>query len=179
MNALQQAGATTHVLPYTNYPSECGWSIVDAANTLVGRRDHYSIPKFWDSLDRAFWATLPPTPYLLSLVDILGTAVGKRNVILATSPTICPECVAGKLEWIQRFLPPWLHRSYAITPRKELMARPGVLLIDDRVENCEKFMDRGGKSLVVAQPWNRRGFKNSDTFLSLQSGLVDHLGVTL
>jgi len=187
MNALQRVGATTHVLSYEDYPAECGWNIVDAANTLANPRHKggfsrsgtYTVPQFWDSFDRSFWANLPPSPFLLSLTQVLERELGARNIIVATSPTICSECVAGKLEWIQRFLPPWLHRSYAITPRKELMAQPGVLLIDDRVENCERFVKRRGSALLVAQPWNKRNFGNSDTFTSLQEGLIKFLAVSI
>ena len=70
------------------------------------------------------------------------------------SPTKDPECLAGKLEWIHNHFPAWMHRQFAITPRKHLFARPDSLLIDDYGENVERFKAHGGHAITVPRPWN-------------------------
>ena len=67
----------------------------------------------------------------------------------------CPESLAGKLDWIHCFMPPWMHRQYAITPRKYLFARSDALLIDDLERNTQRFEQEGGHSILVPRPWNQ------------------------
>jgi len=187
MQAIHQVGATSYTLPYEQYPSECGWDLVDAANTLAdphhkggfGHPGTYSREQFWGSLDRDFWANLPPMPYLWRLIETLEKVVGQESIVLATSTTYCPECPAGKLQWIQRHMPAWLHREYLLGPRKDLLAQPGVLLIDDRRGTCDKFQLRGGQALIVAQPWNTHNFQNGDTLESLKKGFLEYFGAAL
>jgi hypothetical protein len=58
------------------------------------------------------------------------------------------------LEWIHDNLPEWLHREYAITPRKWRFARPDALLIDDYGENIRLWREKGGPAIMVPRPWN-------------------------
>jgi 5'(3')-deoxyribonucleotidase len=87
-------------------------------------------------------------------LEACAKAVGRENVCIATSPTKCPESLAGKLEWIHDHFPEWMHRQYAITPRKHLFARPDSLLIDDYSENVERFKAHSGHAILVPRPWN-------------------------
>lgn len=184
MFALAYVEATPCFMPYSEFPAICGWDIVDAANTLAdpnhrggfGWHGSYTPDAFWDALDRKFWGTVPPAPYLWELLDYLKARVGTENIILASSPTRSPECLAGKLEWIYMFTPPWLHRNYMIGCRKECLASPDVLLIDDRRGNCEKFINAGGAAVQVSKPWNVEGFKEGDTHESLFEGLENIWG---
>ena len=63
-----------------------------------------------------------------------------------------PSALAGKLEWIHAHFPSWMHRQYAITPRKHLFARPDALLIDDVEENILDFEAGGGHGVLVPRP---------------------------
>ena len=87
-------------------------------------------------------------------MEACAEAVGRENVCITTSPTKCPESLAGKLEWIHGHFPEWMHRQYAITPRKHLFARADSLLIDDHSENIERFEAHGGHAILVPRPWN-------------------------
>lgn len=175
MYALAYVGATPHFMPYAAYPTRCGWDIVAAARQLAPEGITYNRATFWDALDRNFWATIPPAPYLHELMRVLDDSVGFKNVVLASSPTKSPESLAGKLDWIHRFLPPELHRSYMIGPKKEYLAGPNALLIDDRRGNCEKFVAAGGGAVQVAKPWNVDDFEEQDTYESLFDGLENAL----
>ena len=71
-----------------------------------------------------------------------------------TSPTIDPDCLAGKLEWIHEFTPRWMHRQYLVGPRKQFCAHREALLIDDADKNVNTFREWGGQALLVPRPWN-------------------------
>jgi 5'(3')-deoxyribonucleotidase len=99
-------------------------------------------------------------------LHLAARLVGQENVCIATSPTKCPESLAGKLDWIHRVMPPWMHRQYAITPRKHLLARPDALLIDDVEANIERFEAGGGRGVLVPRPWNR--LRGQDPFEAIE-----------
>jgi 5'(3')-deoxyribonucleotidase len=136
-----------------DYDPAWGWDIVKAANATHPKWS-FTTSQFWNSLRREHWAMLPKSKMCDWLIDRCVSLVGKTNVHILTSPTLDPDCLAGKLEWIQTELPGWLHRQYVITPRKHLCAAPGVLLIDDHYENVLDFRRAGGKAIVVPRPWN-------------------------
>ena len=184
MAAMHEVGVGGHRLDYVDYPAECGWDIVKAANVMQHKGLCPFTPEtFWEALDQRFWATVPCVVYLDHLLDYLVDRVGRDNITIATSPTLSPLCVAGKLEWIHSFLPKWLHRQYMIGPCKHLLANPHALLIDDHRGNCEKFLNRGGHILLVHKPWNytpSRTHSREDwdhlTLVSLQHGLHENFG---
>jgi len=175
MTALKYAGATSLVLPYEAYPEVAGWDIVMAANLLKEPgRPEFGVVEFWESLDRNFWAGIPPAPYLRNLLAALVWAVGEENIFIATSATKSPECLAGKLEWIHRFLPKFLHRRYMIGSHKEVLANPFTLLIDDRRGNVDKFRKAGGHAILVPRPWNTMEYHTAETSIRLQTELTQY-----
>ena len=146
-----------HVDPhdYSQCPRQFGYQIQEAANFLLGRPKFADAGQFWSSITRTNWSDCPTSdifPWILYRAERL---VGRGSVRLATSPTKCPESLAGKLDWIHKHMPPWMHRQYHITPRKWDLARPDALLIDDREENLDLFRQEGGHGVLVPAPWNR------------------------
>lgn len=162
--ALREVGCPVGDFDYQCYPEEAGYSITAAAQLLSGR--HWTVPDFWNSIDRNFWRTLPRSKEFSYLLTKCVSLVGQDNVHILTSPTKDPDCLAGKLEWIQQQLPNWLHRQYSITPRKHVCARPGALLIDDSDENVRQFREHGGTAITVPRPWN--SFAAVDTMFHLK-----------
>jgi len=138
---------------YAAYPREHGFNISDVANHLLGEL-RYTPVTFWASIPRSVWAKVPESDFFPWLLEKCAKAVGRENVCIATSPTKDPDCLAGKLEWIHGHFPEWMHRQFAITPRKHLFARPDSLLIDDYGENAERFEAHGGRAILVPRPWN-------------------------
>ncbi len=162
----------TGLSEFTHEP-EWGYDIVLAAGKLctkaqvqpAGSISECKIPpsisstfftqaSFWGQIKRDFWANIGVTDWCYELIDICASAVGKENVCILTSPTLDPDCVAGKMEWIQKEMPTWLHRQFLIGPCKQFCARPGSLLIDDCEENVRKFRERGGLAWEFPRPWN-------------------------
>ena len=137
----------------SHYPVECGWDIVAAANTIAGY-DRFTSTAFWRSLTRETWATTPVSPEFDYLLHWAERRVTRDHVYFLTSPTLDPDSVAGKLEWIQSYAPRWMHRQYMIGPAKHLCANAESLLIDDRDKNVEEFISAGGQAILVPRPWN-------------------------
>lgn len=115
----------------------------------------YSTPVFWEHFKREFWANVTPTPWCDRLIDICCEFVPKESIAICTSPTKCGDSLAGKLDWINEYMPSWLHRQYIMTPRKSFCAIPGAVLIDDAETNTEPFIEKGADAILMPQPWNR------------------------
>jgi len=150
---LHSVGCDIGPTDYASYPREHGFNIADAANALLGEPRH-TPEAFWASMPRSIWVEVPESPLFPWLLEACAAVVGRENVCIATSPTRCPESLAGKLEWIHQHFPDWMHRQYAITPCKHLLARPDSLLIDDYDENTRRFEAHGGRAILVPRPWN-------------------------
>ena len=155
MHVLACAGCQVSPTDYRQHPLEYGYDIVAAANHLLGETRYADPAAFWCSITRQNWVDVPPSEIFPWILHRAARVVGRENVCIATRPTKCPECVAGKLEWIHAHFPPWMHRQYAITPRKRLFARPDALLIDDVEENILHFEAEGGHGVLIPRPWNR------------------------
>jgi 5'(3')-deoxyribonucleotidase len=138
----------------TLYPTEAGWEIEDAANMLAGYKKFTSRKDFWDRITRDVWATAPKSDEFEFLLEASADLVGQENVIILTKPTIDPDCMAGKLEWIHANVPRWMRRQFLVGPSKEFCARPDTLLVDDADKNVNKFKEAGGMTLLVPRPWN-------------------------
>jgi hypothetical protein len=150
---LNAVGCPIGPSDYASYPREHGFNISDVANDMLGTV-RYTPATLWASIPRSVWVKVPESDIFHWLLDTAAAAVGRENVCIATSPTKDPDCLAGKLEWIHEHFPEWMHRQYAITPRKHLFARPNSLLIDDHGENAERFEAHGGHAILVPRPWN-------------------------
>ena len=172
MHVLGQLGLNVRPYDFDAYPTKCGFDIISAWVEMTGK-DKPSVPEFWSWVDRGMWANAPKSEQFW-LLDAAAEAVGRDNVIIATSPTKDSECLAGKHDWIMRHLPVWCQRQYNITPRKHKLAQPGYLLIDDSEANCNNFMvnqagmPTGAASIIVPRPWNPMHGKDCDDYLSKQ-----------
>jgi 5'(3')-deoxyribonucleotidase len=118
--------------------------------------DIIGIPQdeFWAVLDNEgpeFWAGLPALPWALQLCYLVRNKVG--NFHIATSPSRAPASSMGKVYWLQKFFDPRFRR-YMLGSHKYLMAKHGVVLIDDSDEKCKKFVEAGGSAILFPQPWN-------------------------
>lgn len=155
MHVLSCVGCPVDPRDYSQYPPNFGYNVHEAANYLLGCRKFANAGQFWQTITRTNWLECPTAAIFPWVLLRAARLVGRENVCLATSPTKCPESLSGKLEWIHRKMPSWMHRQYAITPRKYLFARPDSLLIDDVEENINRFQVEGGHGLLVPAPWNK------------------------
>ncbi len=109
---------------------------------------------FWEHFKREFWASIPKKSTHSELIALCMGFVGSDNIAICTTPTLCGDCLAGKLDWIQRYFPEYMQRQYIMTPRKFFCASPTTILIDDDEETIEKFRWAKGLGIVYPAPWN-------------------------
>jgi hypothetical protein len=164
MFVLGNLGCGVGPYDYEEFP-DVGFDLRKAWWHLQGRCKPYpKLGEFWEWVTEDMWATCPISPQFW-LLGWSAAVVGRENVIIATCPTKSRECVAGKYTWIERYLPEWAQRQYAITPRKHFFAQPGALLIDDHDKNIKEFRAAGGEAIVVPRPWNSMWGAEPDTYL--------------
>lgn len=155
MQALMQVGCIVDQEdPFSSFDPAWGFDIIQAANALHPIGD-FTLNSFWKLIKKDFWANCRKSSEFDLLLTESGTLVGRDHISICTTPIDDPECLAGKLEWIHRYLPKWLHRQYDMTPQKYLLAHvPGALLIDDSDDNVNAFRAIGGQAILVPRPWN-------------------------
>ncbi len=117
---------------------------------------------------RELWSKMKKLPW----ADELYAELKKLgDVVFLTSPSQDPDSLAGKLEWLQRFTKRKDFTDYVMTSRKELLAAPGTVLIDDRPSNCEKFRTAGGKAVLFPARW--QGSSVDDVWEALPAVLAN------
>lgn len=148
------------------YPPGYSFDVVGACNKLREERglEPVSDKEFWDSFTYDFWASLPSYTHSPALICAAKHLVGEENVFLATSPTLDPQCAAGKLAWVKQHAPSFIRRIM-IGPRKELMANPYHALVDDSDKNVDAFRNAGGSAFLVPRPWNTLKDVTTDYFI--------------
>lgn len=156
-----------------------GWDTVDRviAEELGVPFDDAALQELWKSGGQEFWASVPWLPWGQRLV---GLCRRFAPTLIMTAPTRAPSCAAGKLQWIMENLPEDLHRKFALSPCKELMAHPGAILIDDADHNIDAFVAAGGEGFLWPMPWNasgRAGITAHEALGLLESKLQDMLGI--
>lgn len=147
---------------YADYPLRSR-NTEKALNTLAGRE--VAKGDLWHRFGTDFWANLSKTPQANWLISACKRLVGPGNVFLASYP-ISAASAAGKIEWIRRHLPKWLHEQYVLTPRKWMLAQPGALLIDDTPAFCRRWMERGGEATLFPRPWNEARGRNPREYVT-------------
>jgi 5'(3')-deoxyribonucleotidase len=110
--------------------------------------------EMWKMVDDAgfdLWANMRVLPWAHRLYNDL---CGLGKVMFTTLPSYDPMCAAGKMKWLQDFTGHRDFRDFSITPRKELLAGPDRLLIDDYPSNCDKFHAEGGRAILFPARWS-------------------------
>ena len=171
MHLLRLTGADCGSFDYHKFPHEVGYDMVAAWAEMTGN-DPIPVPEWWEMITRDMWSCAPKSDQFW-LLDRCAGLVGQENVLMATVPTKCGECLAGKYDWMEKHLPDWMQRQYAVIPRKHWLSQPGVLLIDDSGANCEKWEDpggfqEGGDTIIVPRPWNWARHHDTDEYIEYQ-----------
>ena len=137
-----------------------GWSIQEAYNITDS--------EFWSFIEQEplFWLDLRPFPWAKELVDFLRLM---GDVTIVTSPSLDPDCVKQKLQWLRRHLNIESNDVF-LGSKKYLMAGNGIL-IDDFPKNVEKFQYHGGKAILVPSNWNT----NNLTFEEVKQTILNNL----
>ena len=97
-----------------------------------------------------WWAELEPQPWAKDFFEELSKI---DEVVILTSPSHIAAAHTGKAQWMKKFFGGGF-RQYIMTKRKDLLARPGDILIDDMDKNIEAFTQAGGIGVIFPFPWN-------------------------
>lgn len=124
--------------------------------------------EFWRPINNlpGFWRSLPKLPWADEVFHLCRAAAGGKpagggtaelmhgqtddylgGLFIVTSPSRCPGCIREKEEWLGEHFGLPFHRMIP-TPHKELMAKPGVVLVDDYFKHCYEFAREGGESIM-------------------------------
>jgi 5'(3')-deoxyribonucleotidase len=130
------------------------WGTSPALSRVIGVDPHLTNEQMLDKVRgrEEFWAGLGPTPWAGELLDAVRSLTDEWYVVSA--PTDCGACHSGKVKWLRRYFGPSFDR-FALTPRKEILARPNSLLLDDSDENVRRFAAAGGRAVVFPRVHNR------------------------
>jgi hypothetical protein len=150
-------------ISYDLWPEEIGWDIVGVYNELTD--SEWTPALFWNSVERSDWANAPTSEIFDFLIASSVKLVGQEKVFILTSPTLDPDCAAGKMEWMQKHLPRWLQRQSMIGAPKHIASATNRLLFDDSDDNCDKWAAQGGDFCLVPRPWNRNRAYNTIDFV--------------
>jgi len=108
---------------------------------------------YWDTQSQAgesFWSGLESYHWFDDLYKSLGEIA---TVIFLSSASRAPECLSGKLKWLQaRFGASF--REYIFTGHKQQLAHRAAILVDDYDRNINKFRQAGGSGVLFPQIWN-------------------------
>ncbi len=107
----------------------------------------YGRNKFWDLIDNQigvkFWVGMP----WMEDGKQYWEYISKYNPILLSSPSINNESRLGKRLWVKKYLPGTpLKLAYA--KNKKNYAKENAILIDDRKENINQWVEAGGIGIL-------------------------------
>ena len=116
-------------------------------NRLTGRdapgfSSPYDKNEFWSAITKAgaeFWADLEWMPDGQQLWDYIK----QYNPKLLTAPSMDPSSKEGKLQWINKHIP-GTKAIFKQAKYKQELASPNAILIDDREDNIERWIEAGG-----------------------------------
>lgn len=101
-----------------------------------------------------FWQNLGWMHDGHDILRLITAIVKPEQIYLLTTPMPNPESATGKTLWVERHLPEYKKRLIITQAPKSLFAKPDTLLIDDKTENIDEFIEAGGYGLLIPRPWN-------------------------
>lgn len=107
---------------------------------------HFNDKNFWDPINEAgydFWVNMEWMPD----GDDLWKVISKYNPTLLSAPSRNNDSRVGKFDWVQRELP-GVELILRSASRKREFAAPNHILIDDRPDNIQGWIEDGGEGIL-------------------------------
>lgn len=107
--------------------------------------------EFFESyMTRERWAGMAPTEEFAALVR-WAKIQGDVLFLTATPPWGVKAAASGKYDWVRKHAP---DIQAIISCEKWIFSEENCLLIDDKVENCDRFNQGRGEALIWPQVYN-------------------------
>jgi 5'(3')-deoxyribonucleotidase len=122
--------------------------------------------EYWSIIEKhgfEWWADIPLFPWAKDLYEELKSM--NPNVCFLTSPSDVPDCVKGKMMWINKHFET---KDFLIGPAKHFCANKKSLLIDDYPKKVNKFEEYGGTGFLWPE-----GFSLIDGDIDLEETMED------
>jgi PAS domain-containing protein len=118
----------------------------DITGIVLNPNEHRSDSKFWEPIEKAgydFWINMGWMPDGRILWDFISP----YNPIILSAPSRQVESRIGKKDWVDRELPgtQLILRS---AKHKKDFASPDAILIDDREDNINGWIESGGVGIL-------------------------------
>jgi hypothetical protein len=107
---------------------------------------HFNDKNFWDPINDAgydFWVNMEWMPD----GNDLWKVISKYSPILLSAPSRNNDSRVGKFDWVQRELP-GVELILRSASRKREFAAPNHILIDDRSDNIQGWIEDGGEGIL-------------------------------
>ena len=108
--------------------------------------------------DPTFWIDIPMFVWAPDLVDKLRGLCDRLVVSTNPGSDEDPRSPSQKTKWFseRQHILNIAGDDLMIGAQKDLMAKPGVLLVDDSKHNVDAFIKAGGDAVLVPSDWNHR-----------------------
>jgi hypothetical protein len=112
--------------------------------------------EFWGPLgSHEFWANLSWLDDGREILSAASHCAYLSNIYLLSSPGRETGAYSGKAAWVKREIPDLFPRLL-LSHCKDVVAKPGHVLVDDYEENCKAFTAAGGTAILVPRLHNSR-----------------------
>lgn len=132
-----------------------GYEFQPSNNWTFYERYGLTAKKFYSDLDKLpkqFWSSLP----LEQDADLLFNWALRQNAeVKFLTHAVTDGSCEGKKEWVARHYPETPVICVSEAMQKIELANERTLLIDDKVETVEAFIEAGGNGRVWEKPYNR------------------------
>lgn len=124
------------------------WSLQGPLSRALGL-DPMPLSDFWrpiHSQGEKFWKDIKPKPWIYDLITLVSYF--DEEFLIVSAPSHCPTSRSGKFDWVKYHLGSNLAERLVLLGRKDLLANPYTVLIDDRDSNVRSFRRRGGLGVL-------------------------------
>lgn len=140
---------------YDPYPYKKNkWDMFDDIKLYDGNGEKLTFKECDDCCTIDFWQNLDWMHDGHDIFRLVTQYFKPEQIYLLTTPMSNPGSATGKTLWVEKHLPEYKKRLIITQAPKSLLARPDTLLIDDKTENVDEFIEAGGYGLLVPRPWN-------------------------
>lgn len=127
----------------------------------------------WGLLPQDFWNKIPIFYWAYELINLCEEMAGRKNVYILTKHIPTTDCVSGKVDWINKYLPQYSDRFIMCRNKYSIVDERSVLIDDSEENELEFLKNKRDKNFYLFPAFlNRRRsvFLDMTGYTSLHSG---------